>query len=172
MRLFLRPKRFALTDTRLITDEAGQLRYIVKVSPTVRGNRHRLYDPNGTLLAQVLRPKPAAAFTHTRYTVYLKEQAYAEILEDGTYRWRFSRLGWTAAGDYREAAFRIAERGKPVLRVIGRPTYWGMAYDLDLPENDRQVLSIACGLAMICIFEAWRKRAAAWKARGDAMPHA
>lgn len=157
MKLTVEPKRLTLGDFRVIADEAGQTRYQVKGHRGLRGKQFRLYDTHGTLLARVLRPKPPVAFTHTRYTVYLDEEPATELSEDEVYQWTFSKLDWTALGDHGEATFRIEGHGVPVLRMMGRPTYWGMVYELELFEENRQILAIASGLMLICVFEERRR---------------
>lgn len=157
MKLTLEPKRLALGDVRTVTDGAGQVRYRIKVRRTLRGRRFCLYDAHGALLARICRPKPRVAFTHTRYTVYLPREPWAELWEDGPYRWRFAGPEWTAEGTHREAAFCIRREGSPVLRAVGRPTYWGTVYELELSEAVQPTAAIACGLALICVFENQRR---------------
>lgn len=164
MKLTLEPKRLALGDVRTVTDAAGQVRYRVKGRRTLRGRRFCLYAADGVLLAQIYRPKPPVAFTHTRYTVCLPREPWAELWEDGPYRWRFAGPEWTAEGTHREAAFCIRQQGIPLLRAVGRRTYWGTAYELELSEAVHPASAIACGLALICVFENQRRADARRKA--------
>ncbi len=144
MKLFFRPRVFALTDTYDVYNENSQVEYQVRSDSFTAGHEMRIFDRNNTQVGHISEKLVTLL---RRYELYVYGRYISDIRREFSLfhpRFKVDGLGWRVQGNFEDWDYQILEGNSPVATISKLPFHLGDACVIDIasPQDVLPVLLV------------------------------
>ncbi len=153
MRLYIKQRVLSLRAKFDITDEFGEVRYLVEGEVFTIGRKLHIYDSSGEEVAFV-RQKVMSIMP--RFHVFVNGEQIVEILKEFTFlkpRYHIIGKGWVVEGDLLQHDYSIMSDGEEIAKVHKVWMSWGDSFELDITDSHDEVGLIAVILAIDAVMD-------------------
>ena len=168
MKLYMKQKIFSFRDKFTITDDLGNVRYLVEGQLISLGKKLHIYDPNGQELAEV-RQKLLTLLP--KFCILIGGQQVGEIKKRFTVlnpQYTIEGMGWLIQGSFLEHDYSITQGSTTVARIHKVWMSWGDSFEIDIPDPRDELMAIAAVLAIDVVMDAQNTASSAAASNGSA----
>ena len=150
----MKQKVFSWKDKFSIMDPLGETRYYVEGKAISFGKKLHVFDANGTEVAFVKQkvltfmPKFVVEINGEQVAVIRKKFSFfkPKYVIDGT--------DWEVQGNLFSHDYVITENENPIVTIHKVWMSWGDAFELDIADESKEVLTVAVVLAIDAVMDA------------------
>lgn len=150
MKLYIKQKVFAFTDTFNVKDEYGNDKYFVEGEFFSFGHKLHIYDNNNNEVA-FIREK---LFTfRPRFEITINGSVIGELVKKITFfnsSYFIEGSSLELEGDFFSHEYTLSDKGHPIMEISKQWFTWGDSYELDIANPGDELLSLAVALAVDC----------------------
>lgn len=162
MQLYMKQKVFSIKDKFSIQNSFGEDKYFVEGKVISLGKKLRIFDTAGNELAFVnqklvsLMPKFAVEINGKEVAVITKKLTFMKP------KYIISGPNWEVQGDILAHDYTITENGAPVVLIHKKWMSWGDSFELEIPDESKEVLAVAVVLAIDAVMDSQERNATAF----------
>lgn len=150
MKLYIKQKVFAFSDTFTVKDEYENDKYFVKGELFSFGHKLHIYDNSNNEVA-FIREK---LFTfRPRFEITINGSVIGELVKKITFftpSYFIEGSSLELEGDVWDHDYTLTDNGNPIMHISKEWFTWGDSYELDIANPGDELLSLAIALAVDC----------------------
>jgi len=149
VRLMIKQRVFALTDTYDVIDEEGNVKYFVKAEFLSLGHVIHVFEKATECEVGVIRQKILTFFP--QFKIEINGQTAGSIVKMFSLlfpRYEIDFNGWQADGDFLGWDYNVVSNNFPIIHISKELFHWGDTYVIDFTNPEDEVMGLLLVLAI------------------------
>lgn len=148
MKLLIKQRVFAWSDTYDVYDENEQPKYFVKAKMLSLGHQISIFDRNNTEIGQI--KQKIGRFLPT-FAIVMNGQEQGYVKKDFSLfkpHYTINFNGWVCQGDFLAWDYNVYDQEKLVVNIYKEPFHWGDTYILDIHDPKDEIMALMLTIAI------------------------
>ena len=148
MKLLIKQRVFALSDTYDVYDENEQVKYFVKAKAFSLGHQITIYDQNDEEIGEI---KQKVWHFLPTFIIEINGQELGYVRKAFSLfkpKYEIDFNGWICKGDFLAWDYNVYDQERLVVNIYKEPFHWGDTYILDIGDPQDEIMALMLTIAI------------------------